>query len=92
MDPTTLINTLAAQGAPAGTLSSQLMAAGYTVAQIQQLFNQVAASSVATPQIITYLQSENARLQQQQSNQNYFWAVALLLGGWLLISSRRSSR
>jgi len=92
MDPTTMILNAVNSGTALSTVSAQLMASGYSSAQLMQLYNQVAASSVATPQIVTYLQSENGRLQSQQQTQNYVLLAAIFIGGWALLSHKRRSR
>ena len=90
MDPTTLIVTAVNNGTALSNVSDQLRQAGYTTAQILQLYNQVAASSVATPQILQYLQAENSRLQSDQKTQNLLFLAVFAIGGYMLLNRRNS--
>ena len=85
-----LISTNADPAAPIGSLTAQLRALGYAAADIQAAYNYVASTSTLTPQLISYLQSENARLQQQQQTDNLMWIGGGIVLFWLF--SRHTRR
>jgi hypothetical protein len=72
----------AGAGAITGTLTAQLRALGYTMAEISQLYNQASSTATLTPQILQYLQTENGYLQQQLNDQNKTW---MWLGAGVLV-------
>lgn len=73
-----------------GSLTAQLRQLGYAAADIQAAYNYVASTSTLTPQLITYLQQENAKLQEAQRSDNLMWIGGGLIFFWLL--SRHSRR
>lgn len=72
-DLQTQISDAAAAGAAPGTLTSQLLALGYTMAQVSQLYNTASSTATLTPQVLQYLQTENGYLQDQLNAQNRLW-------------------
>lgn len=78
----------AGAGAAPGTVTANLRALGYTMADISTLYNTVSSTATLTPQIIQWLQTENAYMQDQLNAQNRTWMYvgAGILAIYLLTS------
>lgn len=83
----------ASEGWNIGELSNNLLQAGYTVAQLAMLYQNVRSSSQATPQVLSYLQQENAALQVNSAskNQMFLWAAIAVGAAVLLMGNRRQA-
>ena len=80
----------ASEGWNIGELSNNLLSLGYTAAQLAMLYQNVRSSSQATPQVLSYLQQENAALQVNSAskNQMLMWA-AIGVGVLVLVMGNR---
>lgn len=91
-DVPALVTQAASSGWDVGTLSSNLLQAGYTVSQLAMLYQNVKSSSQATPSVLQYLQKENVALQQESSSKNSMWMWAAIgVAALLLVSNRRAA-
>lgn len=75
---------------PTGSLTQNLRNLGYTMAQISQGYSLVASTSPLAPQVLDYLQRENAYLADETAKQYRMWALLFVAGfGLYLYSNRR---
>lgn len=82
----------AAAGVAPGTVTAQLRAQGYAIADISQLYNIASSTATLTPQVLQWLQTENGYLTDQLNAQNrtWMWLGAGILAVYLLTTSQRS--
>ncbi len=84
------ISDQSASGAGAtGNIADALIRAGYSVATISALLNQVSQVAGATPQMLQTAQLEQQWLAQYQRKTN--WVPILIIGGLLLWAASRKN-
>lgn len=79
----------AAVGAPSGAVTYQLQQLGYTMADIASLYGQVASATPLTPQVMDYLQRENAYLADEMAKQYRMWVLIFAGAFGFYLYSRR---
>ncbi len=85
-----ILNAASQGGSPTGALTQNLRNLGYTMAQISQAYGDVASTSTLTPQVIDYLQRENAYLADEMSKNYRMWIIVFAAGFGLYIYSQRN--
>lgn len=73
-----------------GSVADTLIKAGYSIATISALLNQVSAVAGATPQMLQQAQLEQQWLAQYQTRTN--WVPILVIGGLLLWAVSKSRK